>query len=155
MQTNRRGLPNKVTVAFSGFGCEGECPFQAVSIDSTLQLKYYGGQFAPRKGYYTDEITADTWRYIQSHFEKFISHGMDTTQYEKTDHPMVELIIYSNDKKYYFRENTGKISNNDLTILHWFITLATQTSDLKQSDSLFFETSIQNINYIEKRSGNR
>jgi len=33
----------KVTVAFSGAGCEGECPFNALSTDKDLKIEYYGG----------------------------------------------------------------------------------------------------------------
>ena len=36
---------NKVTVAFSGLGCDSECPSEILSIDSTLTLCFYGGMF--------------------------------------------------------------------------------------------------------------
>ena len=42
----------KVTVAISGLGCVSTCPFQALSVDSLLNLNYYGGSYAKKQGYF-------------------------------------------------------------------------------------------------------
>lgn len=135
---------SKVTVAFSGYGCESECPFQVFSVDSTLTATFYGGQFADKKGYFKGTISQATWDSIQVRFDKFIVKGIDTTKYRKTDHPDVEFFVHDGFRKHRtrFNENTGKMTNDDLNILYWFINIASRT-DLNANDSLAFETTLQ------------
>jgi len=133
----------KVTVAFTGFGCEGRCPFQALSIDSSLTANYYGGKFAEKNGFYSGKVDQVEWSNIQTRFEKFTEIGLDTTEYQKTDHPSVEISINTDTKVYRFKENTGKIAETDLDVLYWFIRLTSNTNNLKKTDSLDFATSIQ------------
>ncbi len=135
---------SKVTVAFSGYGCESECPFEVLSIDNKLTATYYGGQFANRQGYFKGTISQENWDSIQTRFDKFIVEGIDTTKYKKTDHPSVEFFIHDGLRKHRtrFNENTGKMTNEDLDILYWFIKIASRTN-LKDTDSLTFETSWQ------------
>ena len=140
---DRKGI-SKVTVAFSGYGCEGECPFQAFSVDNSLTATFYGGQFADKKGYFKGTITQATWDSIQVRFDKFIVKGIDTTKYRKTDHPDVEFFVHDGLRKHRtrFNENTGKMTSDDLDILYWFVNISSR-ADLKPSDSLTFETSLQ------------
>lgn len=135
---------SRVTVAFSGYGCESECPFQAFSVDSNLTATFYGGQFADRKGYFKGTISQATWDSIQVRFDKFIVKGIDTIKYKKTDHPDVEFFIHDGLRKHRtrFNENTGKMTREDLDILYWFVKISSRT-DLKSSDSLTFETTLQ------------
>ena len=133
----------KVTVAFSGYGCEGKCPFQALAIDSTLKINYYGGQFAPRLGYFEGNISKDLWDSIQTRFDKFIKVGIDSTDRNRTDHPSVEFQVKTKSKMFTFKENTGKMSDSDKDILYWYINLNKQFSSIQKTDSLPFETTIQ------------
>ncbi len=133
----------KVTVAFSGFGCEGNCPFQALSVDKELNASYYGGPNANNYGYYKGQFAKSTWDSIINRFDKFCSKGIDTTVYFKTDHPNVEFYITDSLGKNYFKENTGKMTSEDLYILYWFIGLVSKTKTLKSCDSLTFETTLQ------------
>lgn len=142
-QPNSKGI-SKVTVAFSGYGCESECPFQVFSVDSSLTATFYGGQFADRKGYFKGTVSQATWDSIQVRFDKFIVKGIDTTKYQKTDHPNVEFFIHDGLRKHRtrFHENTGKMTNDDLDILYWFVRIGLRT-ELKTTDSLTFETTLQ------------
>jgi hypothetical protein len=135
---------SKVTVAFSGYGCESECPFQAFSVDNNLTATFYGGQFADRQGYFKGTVSQAIWDSIQVRFDKFIVNGIDTTKHKKTDHPDVEFFIHDGFRKHRtrFNENTGKMTNDDLDILYWFVKIASRT-DLKATDSLTFETTLQ------------
>ena len=135
---------SKVTVAFSGYGCEGECPFQAFSVDNNLNATFFGGQFAGRKGFFKGKVSQSTWDSIQVRFNKFIVKGIDTTEYKKTDHPKVEFFIYDESQKHpkRFIKNTGEMTEEDLDVLYWFINIASR-ADLKVSDSLTFETTLQ------------
>ena len=73
---------SKVTVAFSGYGCESGCPFQVLSVDEKLNATYYGGPFAERNGYYKGIISQEIWDSIQIRFDKFIIKG-NTARYKK------------------------------------------------------------------------
>lgn len=134
---------SKVTVAFTGFGCEGRCPFQALSIDSSLTAQYFGGKYSKKNGFYRGTIDQKEWANIQTRFKKFIEVGIGTTQYQSTDYPGVEFLINTDSKEFRFRENTGKIAKKDLDILYWYIQLVPQINKLKKTDSLAFDTSIQ------------
>ncbi len=142
-RTESKGI-SRVTVAFSGFGCEGECPFQVLSVDDKLNATYYGGEFASKNGYFKGTISQETWDSIQIRFDKFIIKGIDNTKYQKTDHPEVEFFVHDGFRKHKtrFQQNVGKMSKEDLDILYWFIKIASK-SNLKVSDSLTFETSLQ------------
>jgi len=88
-----------------------------------------------------------TWDSVKTRFAKFITIGIDTAKYQKTDHPDVELFITDSTKSYHFKENTGKIAENDLEVLYWFINLALETKTLRPTNSLTFETKIQNPDF--------
>ncbi|MEQ1734084.1 MAG: DUF6438 domain-containing protein [Bacteroidia bacterium] len=132
----------KVTVAFSGYGCESECPYKVLSVDEQLNVKYYAGMFANEKGYYTGTTTKEKWDSIKVRFDKFRLKGIDTIKWELTDQPDVEFYIQGGVNKNKFKENTGKMSDEDLDILHWFVK-SVPISTLIKTDSLTFETSIQ------------
>ena len=140
---NNKGI-SKVTVAFSGYGCESECPFQAFSVDSSLTATFYGGQFANKKGYFKGTVSQATWDSIQIRFDKFIVNGIDTNKCKKTDHPDVEFFIHDVFRKHRtrFNKNTGEMTSDDLDILYWFINIASRTK-LQSTDSLTFETTLQ------------
>ncbi|MEO8236615.1 MAG: DUF6438 domain-containing protein [Flavobacterium sp.] len=142
-QSDCKGI-SKVTVAFSGIGCESECPYQVLSIDNKLNATFYGGHFTDRKGYFKGRVSQAVWDSIQVRFDKFIVKGIDTTEHEKTDHPSVEFFIHDGSRKHRtrFNENTGKMKKNDLDILYWFINIASK-ANLKSTDSLTFETTFQ------------
>jgi hypothetical protein len=142
-RADREGI-SKVTVAFSGYGCESECPFQALSVDNNLNARFYGGQFANRKGYLKGTVSQATWDSIQVHFDKFLVEGTDPTKYKKTDHPEVEFIIQDGfrKRKTRIKINTGAMSSADLDILYWFINIESR-ANLTNTDSLTFETTLQ------------
>lgn len=137
----------KVTVAFSGFGCEGKCPFQALSVNNKFDAFYYGGQFAETKGYYKGRFTQPIWNSIQTRFDKLYYKGIDTTKQFKADLPFVEFYITGDQGKKYFRENAGKMTNEDVNVLYWFIRLRSKAQGLEKCDSLPFETALQYRNY--------
>ena len=139
----KRNTIKKVTVAFSGFGCESDCPFQVLSVDKDLRATYYGGQFSDNYSYYKGQFLQPTWDSIKTRFDKFYRKGIDTTEYFKTDHPNVEFYITDSLGKKYFKENTGKMTDKDLDILYWFIKLSSQTKTLNPCESLTFETTLQ------------
>jgi hypothetical protein len=154
---------SKVTVAFSGLGCESGCPYQVLSINNKLNATFYGGHFSDKKGYFKGRVSQAVWDSIQVRFDKFIVKGIDTTEHKKTDHPSVEFFIHDGSRKHRtrFNENTGKMKKSDLEILFWFINISSK-ANLKSTDSLTFETTLQYSippikidKLINKMNGNR
>lgn len=142
---------SKVTVAFSGFGCESECPFQALSIDNNLTAIFYGGEFADRKDFYKGKVSRATWDSIQTQFYKFIENGIKDADSKRTDHPEVEFYIHNGIQQnpIRFYKNTGDMTTDDKDVLYWFINIASKIN-LENSDSLAFETTYQYpVNIIE------
>ena len=131
---------NKITVAFSGYGCESICPYIAVCIDSSLNVYYYGGRFSELKGYYKGTISKDVWDSIQSKFNKFLIKGIDSTSLGKTDCPSVQFIIHNKQSKKEFINDTGEMTETDLDILYWFAHDLIKNTKLTPTDSINFET---------------
>jgi Domain of unknown function (DUF6438) len=146
-EQNQNNSVQKITVAFSGYGCESDCPFQALSVDKELNIYYFGGAYSKKNGYYRGRITQTTWENLKIQFFKFYLKGIDTAEGFKTDHPSVEFYITTSLDKKYFKENTGRMVGEDLEILYSFIKLASQTNSLKPCDSLPFETTLQRTNF--------
>jgi hypothetical protein len=145
-KSENKGTISKVTVAFSGYGCESSCPFEVYSVDNNLNVSFYGGEGAYKNGYFKGKVSKEVWDSIQVRFDKFIVKGIDTTEYKKTDHPDVEFFIHDGFRKHKtrFAENTGKMTKEDLDILYWFKNIAAKEK-LQSTDSLIFETTLQYI----------
>ncbi|MCX6353102.1 MAG: DUF6438 domain-containing protein [Bacteroidetes bacterium] len=133
----------KVTVAFAGYGCEGFCPFEAISVDSSLKLKYWGDQFAFKRGSFCKQVTNQIWDSIKTNFQKFVISGLDSSKITITDSPEMELYIKTTKGEYAFSKNTGKMSTRDTDILEWFQEIKSRSDDLKPCNYTPFETTIQ------------
>ncbi|GEM_PF-3499319 len=133
----------KVTVGVSGYGCESECSFQAVSVDNKQMLRYYGGPYAANKGYFKGNVTKADWDSIQTRFARIYIAGIDTLKWERTDFPEVELSIVSSKGVYKLRKNLGKISEANTHTLAWFVYAMPKEIKLSASDSLEFDTHVQ------------
>lgn len=81
----------KLTVATGG--CYGNCAFAAVEIDSSLSFKYYGGDFAERKGYYLGHISKGYWDTLNVELKKLDVETMDTLYGGAVDGLEEELVL--------------------------------------------------------------
>lgn len=132
----------KINIATSGIGCESECPFEAVSIEKDGSLKYYGGFFVKNQGYFTGEVDESVWNSVSLNFTNFLEN-LDTTKYQKTDHPIFEIYINDCNTESSLKIDSGKLHPEDFNKLRSFMNLPMETQTLKPSDSLAFETTIQ------------
>lgn len=132
-----------VTVAFSGFGCETECPNYAICVDSTLNVGYYGGRSTERRGYFQGLVSDEQWDSVQVRFAGFLEHGMDTTSFGRTDHPDFEMIVTGLGRDLHVDNNTGNLTDADQATLYWVMGLIERATELQTVDTMGFATSSQ------------
>lgn len=92
---------NEITKIYIATGlCYGYCPIQSVEIDSSLTVKYYGKNYAKKKGFYIGKITPEVWDSINSRFERIKFKELDSVNNHSIDDPPVYLKInYNNQVK--------------------------------------------------------
>lgn len=133
----------KVTLGFSGVGSETVFPFEALSVDSDRNVYYFGGKYAQQQGYYKGRVSPELWDSIQTRFLKWSRNGLDSSDHNRSDHPSFECCITTTSDYRIFRENTGRLSTNDLYLLDWFSSKVLPQAQLVKTDSVAFETHIQ------------
>lgn len=88
-------------------GCLGECPQFKIEIEPNGAVKYYGGYFSQKKGFYTGVIDSKTWNKIEDFLIKGDYKNLKRSYYLSTDEEMnVELVIESEKVK---KRTTGLI----------------------------------------------
>jgi hypothetical protein len=79
--------------------CFGPCPVTAVSIDSSLNLRFYGGSDAMRKGYFTGKISQKIWDSINIKLESIDYKNLNIKFNDSADDQTLEVIAhYKNGK---------------------------------------------------------
>lgn len=132
----------KLTVAAGG--CFGNCAFAAVEIDSSLSFKYYGGEFAGRKGYYLGHISKGYWDTLNVELKKLDVETMDTLYEDAVDGLEEEFVLNTEGgKKKHIVARGGSMPG----VLSKFINNTLQHYKnielTKVKDTLDFETKIQ------------
>lgn len=129
-------------IAFASGYCHGECPLQAFEVDSSLSCKYYGGEWASKKGYYNGTVKQEFWDTLVNQ----ISVLPDTVFKEWQgcyDFQDMEIIVHFGNKKKMVSGIEGCIPKSVEKVisgLYW----AHKYADLiSQKDTILFETSLQ------------
>lgn len=130
-------------IIFATGYCHGECPFQAIEIDSSLAYKYYGGQYAKHKGYFQGVIANDYWDSLNSDLIKLEYWNLDTIYDNTYDDQSIEIIIYSGNHKKHIRGQNKSLPKN----LQNLVTKLSYSVDLAKikttKDIIKFETTVQ------------
>ncbi|MEJ6980004.1 DUF6438 domain-containing protein [Pedobacter sp. P351] len=96
---DRHGQITKI--AFATGYCHGTCPYQAIEIDSSLTYKYYGGEWAKNKGYFTGTIDRGFWDSLNTDLKDLEYWNFEAVYDNTVDDQEVELIIFKgHDKKH-------------------------------------------------------
>jgi len=131
-------------IIFASGYCHGECPFQAIEIDSSLTYKYYGGQHAKNKGYFRGTIDEGFWESLKNDLKKIEYWNLDTIYDDTYDDQSMEVIIYKGKYKKHIRgqeKSLPKGLQNLLYKLYYSVDLA----DIKAiRDTIQFESTVQN-----------
>jgi hypothetical protein len=86
---------NEITkVCFATGGCYGTCPFLAIEIDSSLNYKFYGGEYADTTGYFTGKVSQGFWDTLNIKFESINYKQLDTSYEHSIDDLSTETVLY-------------------------------------------------------------
>jgi len=141
----------KVELATSG--CLGTCASTAISLDTSLDFKYYGDRFAHIKGYYTGKITNSLWDTLVLKLTS-INYKELHDYNGPVDDQGIELIIhYRNQVKRITAESTI-IPDTLKQTIKWIQNIYKLVRLHPLKDSIKFETTIQyppipNINMVK------
>lgn len=135
---------NKITkLSFATGGCLGECPFMALEIDSTLDFKFYGGKYSKLQGFYSGKISQSIWDSINIKFEPLQNRNLDNG-IRTLDDMAIQNIIH-------FGKTIKNISAQEMELpedvrndYHWLMEVYKKGDLTKMTDTIHFETSLQN-----------
>jgi hypothetical protein len=129
-------------LAFSNSLCYGRCPAIACEIDSNRNIKFFGGSFSKKKGYYYGKVNIDYFNKLND-ILSFINLEKDSTIYPvPVDAPANEIRLKVNKKINYF---TGSGSYYPHKMLQLYILLldVAENSNLQATkDTIDFKTSL-------------
>src|ERR1700761_2753086 len=95
--THRENEISKIELATSS--CLGPCAITAVSIDSSLNFKFYGGSHASKKGYYSGKISPKMWDSITTKLEIANYKTLHLNYVSPGDDQTLELIVHYKNSK--------------------------------------------------------
>lgn len=141
LRKNNQRLEN---LAFSNSSCYGKCPEIACEIDSNRNIKFYGGSFADKKGFYYGTVNKDYFNKLNDVLA-YVNLEKDSTIFPvPIDAPANEIRINAKNKISYFT-GTGHYYPNKLFQLYILLLDVAQNSKLHQTKDTFnFKTSLHN-----------
>ena len=136
---------NKITkLTFATGGCFGNCSFMAIEIDSNLDYKFYGGKYCEIGGYYKGKISQAFWDIVNIRFEPLQDRSLDTN-IRSVDDLSIQSIIH-------FGQSVKNIEKQEIELpkdvrdnFYWLMDSYKKVNLIKMTDSIHFETSIQNV----------
>lgn len=137
---NRHDI-TKITFA-SGY-CHGECPFQAIEIDSSLTYKYYGGEWAENQGYFLGTIDKDFWDSLNTDVRNLKFEDIDSTSDNSPCDQSLEIIIYNGNERKYISNQEESLPKG-VQYLFSKLHLSVGRAKLRATqDTIIFETTLQ------------
>jgi hypothetical protein len=149
-QEPRKNEISKIELATGN--CFGPCQRTAISIDSTLAYKFYGGGLSfplpPGKdsivsGYYNGQISQKLWDTLNDRLTKIHYQQLDTSYQEIADAQSVEVVIRYNGRIKHIKTQYASMPDSVRQVFHWIAESYRQVKLKPIKDSIQFETSIQ------------
>ena len=132
---------SRIDIATSG--CLRGCPVVGLSIDSTLELKYYGGYKARLHGYYEGEVSNGFWDTLNYNLKMIKFNELDTSKDMPIDGEVAEVIFYWNGQKRHVYKSIYEDADSVSHILIGVINSYQHIELHKIKDSIKFETIYQ------------
>ena len=142
VKSKQKDVINKVV--FATGGCFGECPFQAISIDNKLKVKYHGVGYSEKIGFYTGVINIDYWDKLKVKLESINFRQLDTSYEDSVDDLATEIFIYYGDDVKHIRGQSSSLPDNVMNVYDWLMNSIKNIKFESTTDSIKFETRIQN-----------
>lgn len=129
-------------------GCNGQCTYQALDINKSLEVNYFGGDFSKFEGDYHSAIKQLTWDTICEKLNQMEIMNCDSDYTRSLDDQSIELILYSGKKMKRIRGQEFSFPD-ELRILFYEIIQLTKSMDFKKSKKAHqFPTSCQKENFV-------
>lgn len=145
MYVPRNNEITKIEIATSG--CFGSCPSTAISIDSNLSYKFYGGRYASLKGYYLGKVTTGFWDTLNMKLEHIKYKQMDTAYSVNADLPEIELIIHFNGQVRHIQSDFYSKPDSVRNVVDWLKNSYQKVKLHETKNKLQFQTNAQNDPY--------
>jgi hypothetical protein len=117
---------NEITrVEVATGGCFGPCQYTALSIDSSLELKYYGGHLLPDRwrktlqGYYDAKVSRGFWDTLNMKLEHIKYKKLDTARNWVIDSQDFEIIIHYDRGVKHIRFTGDSFPDSVETVFRW------------------------------------
>lgn len=144
--TTTRSRKNEIVkVCFATGGCYGCCPFLAIEIDSSLNYKFYGGEYADTNGYFTGKVSQGFWDTLNIKFESINFKQLDTSYEHSVDDLLTETILYFDGQNKHIYGRSASLPDSVMTVFRWLMnSYKTVTLTRTTNIEIPFETKIQN-----------
>lgn len=132
-------------VCLATAGCMSYCPLEAVQIDSSGRIEFYGGLYSKRQGYYTGILPRAFLDTLNLKLDPLDYTTMDTTNRLAEDGLSTEVVIYRHGhrKHFYFTMDRGLEQDSLSSAVSWVFHLAQGMALTPSKDTLRFETTFQ------------
>ncbi len=138
---HRQNHINKIEIAAGGGILRA--PVIGLILDSSLSLKYYGGLYAKRQGFFEGKVDKPFWDSLTYKFEKIRIKSADTTRNYVLDAEQAEAIIVIGNYKIHVYHIIGDNRDSITNFLLWTLNAYKGIVLQKLKDSVKFETTIQ------------
>ncbi len=150
----KKAVENRIKrVDIATGGCFGPCQLTALSLDSSLQYKYYGGEtpfFPPDKksgnlkGYFTGTVSQQLWDSVGIKLNQIHYQQLDTAYTHSLDDERLELFIqYGNGKTKHISAQSASLPDTVREVFFWIANTYKKVNLKPIKDSIKFRTTIQ------------
>lgn len=130
-------------VVFATGGCYGNCPIQAIDIDSSMKVRYHGVKHTDSVGFFIGNITSEFWDTLNIKLENVNYKQLDTTYEHSVDDLSTEIYIYYNNKVKHINGQSASLPDSIMTVYQWLMQKIKHLKMHPIKDSLTFPTSIE------------
>ena len=150
---NRR--KNEITkIEIATGGCFGPCQSTIVSIDSSLNYKYFGGETyftlppdsknnGKLKGYYSARISPGFWDTLNIKLETINYKKLDTSYQHSVDDQSLEVFIHYNDKTKHIKAQSASLPESVAQVFYYLINSYKSIKPKPTKDVFRFESETQ------------
>ena len=129
--------------------CFGPCQLTAISIDSQLNLNYYGGELLPGKprkvlkGNFNGQFTQRLWDTLNSKLERVNYKLLDTSYEHSIDDQSLEIVIYQGNKIKHIRAQSASLPDSVREVFSWVADAYKLVALQPTKNPIKFSTTIQ------------
>jgi len=132
-----------IKIAFAKGGCEGTCPMESYQIDSSLNVFYYGGIYARKKGFYVGRIDKETWDLIVQKVDSFSPNRLQDKYNKGYDDLSMQIVFCYYNKKKSIEGQSHELPQDFKELFYWLDSKLRKVKLTNTNKILDFETTYQ------------